>query len=337
MFLVAALVIACRAPGAGAFGEAPRFLIASSPSTATVAYVKLPSTGGPGNGKDVMRILINTGLTYPQGLAVDEYRQMLYVADPSMGKLVRFPLRSSEDALTVGAMETVATNVEVRAVAVDGVGNVWFTDESQQRVMRVTAKMIESGMKTPQIVYSASENEEVRSPGGIALDSFFVYWLNKAEGQTAGSIIKGTQNPDTTIISAAPTVTNGTSNATSALLATSRRTSVSLTGLGYNAEKCYGVCLSQRNAFYTDEFKNIYGVPRTATARNEVVTISTAFQEPRGCAYDGDSTVYVTDKAQNAIFSFAANMEQLLPGRSMTKAAELQGAFGVAVYTNLDL
>merc|ERR1712151_254129 len=108
-------------------------------------------------------------------------------------------------------------------------------------------------------------------------------------------------------------------------------------GLAYNAEKCYGVCLSHNNAFFTDEFKNLYGVPRTATARNEVVTISTGFQEPRGCAYDGDSTVYVTDKAQNAIFGFAANMENLLPGRLMTKAAELQGAFGVAIYTHLDL
>jgi len=286
-----------------------------------------------------MRVLINQGLTFPQGLAVDEYRQVLYVADPGLGKLVRFPLSNSNGALAAGNMETVATGVEVRSVSVDGVGNVWFTDESQQRVMRVTAQMVENGVKTPQIVYSSSEFEEVRSPGGIALDSFFVYWLNKAEGQKVGTLIKGKQNPDIEIVSATPSdssnATNTSGNATSLMQVASSGHHASLTGLAYNAEKCYGVCLSHVNAFYTDEFKNLYGVPRTATARDEVITISTAFEEPRGCAYDGDSTVYVADKAKNAIYEFAANMDHLHPGSVITKAADLQGAFGVAVYTHL--
>lgn len=333
---LAALLTACLLARASAFGEAPRFLIATSPSTSMVAYTKLPSTGAPATGKEEMRILVNSGLSTPQGIAVDEYRQMLYVADPSLGKLVRFPLKSSSEALAVGSMETVATDVEVRAVAVDGVGNVWFTDEAQQQVMRVTAKMIADGQTTPEIVYSAANEDEVRSPGGIALDSYFVYFVNKADGETAGSLIKGRQNPETAIVSAA-SVNDTSSNASSLAQVVREGKKSSLFALGYNAEKSYGVCLSHRNAFYTDSVKQVYAVPRAATARNEVVTVSMGFSEPRGCAFDGDSTLYIADKARNGVYAMASNMENLLPNRPVSLAVTLQGAFGVAVYSHLDL
>lgn len=41
-------------------------------------------------------------------------------------------------------------------------------------------------------------------------------------------------------------------------------------------------------------------------------------------------------RARALRWRFAANMEQLRPNRPMVKAAELQGAFGVAVYAMLD-
>merc|ERR1719203_1019842 len=91
-------------------------------------------------------------------------------------------------------MEDVANIVQVRAVAVDGLGNVWFTEEPKQRIMRVTAEMVERGNRTAEVIYEASSLSEVRSPGGIALDNFFVYWLNKADGQTAGSLIRAEQH-----------------------------------------------------------------------------------------------------------------------------------------------
>merc|ERR1719189_91346 len=100
--MMLAALLSLWARGAEAFGEAQRYLIASSPSTATIAYLKLPSDGSPANGQQgPMRVLIDHGLLSPQGIAVDEYRQMLYVADPGLGKLVRYQLLLINDALQV--------------------------------------------------------------------------------------------------------------------------------------------------------------------------------------------------------------------------------------------
>lgn len=316
------VLVGAAPPGAWAFGEAQKYLIVSSPSTSSIAYIKLPSDGAPAasNPPEEMRTLINTGLTYPQGIAVDEYRQFLYVADPGLGRLVRYPLLQNGDALTVGKRQDVASPVEVRAVSVDGLGNVWFTDEGSQRVMRVTAQQIAKGHRTPQTVYDSAVVEQVRSPGGIAADSFYVYWLNKAHGTTVGSLIKAKQNPSTGL-------TEANSSATAS--------GGAVQSLASNAEKCYGVCSALGNLFYSDEFNKLYGVPRTAVARGEAVTISSHFKEPRGCAFDGDGTVYVADKAGDGVYQFASNMDPLQADRPMTRVANLQGPFGVAVFSNL--
>jgi len=259
-----------------------------------------------------MQVLVSTGLQFPQGVAVDDYRQMLYVADPSLGKLVRYKLQASGDTLQVGKMETVASGVEVRAVAISGL----------KRIIGLVFHRCypTEGRTTPQTVYDGSALKEVSSPGGIAVDNFFVYWLNKAGGQGSGTLVRALQHPAvdlggnvTSLVAHAPGVHK----------------------LADNADKCYGICLALGNAYFSDEFKSLYGVSRAAVARSEEVAITGSFTEPRGCAYDGDSTVYVADKTENAIYGFAANMERLMPGREMVKAAELQGAFGVTVFTDL--
>jgi len=272
-----------------------------------------------------MRVLLDSGLRFPQGLAVDDYRQMLYVADPSLGKLVGYKLSAVDGSLKVGKMETIADGVEVRAVAVDGIGNVWFTDEPNQRIMRVPARAIEERDTTPEIVYDGVDFQEVRSPGGIAVDNFYVYWLNKADGKKVGSLIRAPQRPPVTFIEG--NISNFTTDALEAQRFIHR--------LASNADKCYGVCLALQHAFYTDDTKVVYGVSRAAVARDEEVPIASYLSEPRGCAYDGSGTIYFADKQANAIFSLPGNMKQLTHQRDMVKAAELEGAFGVTVFTDL--
>lgn len=312
-----------------AFGEAQKYLLATSPVAATVAYLKLPSDGSPANGEQgAMRVLIDAGLSSPQGIAVDEYRQYLYVADPGLSKLVRYPLKMEQDMLQVNIQkrEDVATPVETRAVAVDGVGDVWFTDESKQQILRVTAANIERKNITPQVMYDGASLDTVRSPGGLALDNYFVYWLNKAEGEIAGTVLRADQNPKHAAAANGGNITLDPGEAHSAVKI-----------LTSNAAKCYGVCLGFRNIFYTGESQHLYAVPRAATFREEAVKLSSSFSEPRGCVFDGDSTVYVADKATNEIYGFASNYQHL-PNNvevPLTKAANLQGAFGLAMYTVL--
>ena len=127
---------------------------------------------------------------------------------------------------------------------------------------QVSAQQIEEGRTTPEralkrlnffsgrVIYTG-ETANVRSPGGllepfqgpfkglfrwrlrgVALDNYFVYWLNKAGAAEAGSLNRGLQyGTDLTL----------------------RNASLAVQTLASNALKCYGVCLAGENVFYSDE------------------------------------------------------------------------------------
>ena len=164
------------------------------------------------------------------------------------------------------------------------------------------------GVTTPIVVYQAATMASVRAPGGIGTDNYFLYWLNKDGGSAVGSLVRAPQN--------APANSSGGSS-TAQILASS-------------GKRCYGLCMALSNIYYTDE-NNFHGVPRAATARDESVTVSDRMAEPRGCAYDGDGTVYIADKSANAVYQFPSN--RLQANVSLTRAADMDGAYGVAVYT----
>lgn len=233
-----------------------------------------------------MKTLISSELVFPQGIAIDDHRGRLFVADPNKTGLVMYSISSNGDTLSVGSPKIVASGVQTRAVAVDALGNAVFSDEPTNRLMRVSAQMINEGKTTPEVLYDGASVSSVKSPGGVASDNYFVYWLNKAGSAQAGTLNRGLQY--------------GTAQS---LLNASKGIQM----LANNALKCYGVCLAAGHIFYTDE-------------------------APRGCVHDGAGTVYVADKSQNAVFYFASNMQMLEPNRPLVKAAELQGAFGLAMF-----
>merc|ERR1719272_1588046 len=149
--------------GADAYNEMDKFLIVSSSSTHQVAYAPVPQEKMPGEVK--LRTLISSGLTFPQGLAVDPWRKYLYVTDPTLNNLVYYVLDPrGEDRLYVGPQKIAARGVEVRWVTVDNLGNVYFTVESTQRVMRITAEMLDSGITAPQVVFEGSKSGMVSAP-----------------------------------------------------------------------------------------------------------------------------------------------------------------------------
>lgn len=296
-----------RLKAVAGFHEADKYLIVSAPSTHQVAYAQLPNGGFPDGGVG-MRTLIGTGLTNPQGIAVDQHRRRLYVADPALTRLVFYTLRPRGNTLTAGAQETAVSSVEARWVAVDSLGNVFFTDEPYHRIWRLSAHSVATGGTQAEVIYDGAFLSSVSSPGGIAVDNYFVYWTNKEIGTQVGTVIRGRELPGIVNGSAVEVVSS-------------------------NAVKSYGLCLAPRGTMlYTDERSNLYGV-RGVGAGGDAVTVSAGFVQPRGCAFDGDSTVYVADKYLNAIYSFPARAPSLEPGTQMIKAAELEGAFGVAVYT----
>lgn len=299
---LAALVALLAGPqGVASYGELNKYLIVSSAQTHQVAYAPLPQEAPPGQAQ--LKVLISTGLTYPQGLAVDPWRRNLYVADPSLNKLVYYVLDPySEETLYVGAQQVAAKGVEVRWVSVDNLGNVYFTVENTQSIMRITAQNIDAGITVPEALFQAPNNGMVSAPGGIAIDNYFAYWTNKLNPTTAGTLVRSLHGPASTT-----------------------------TELANINAKCYGVCMAINNVFFTAEQGNLYGLSRLGGT--EPVTVSEAFEEPRGCSWDGANTVYVADKKKNAVYSFPANMPSLREHMPIALTANMEGAYGVAVFT----
>lgn len=277
--------------------EAHKYLIVSAPRLSHVVYFKIGADKTP-------KPLIDSGLKSPQGIAVDQKKAKLYVTDPDSRKIFSYNLLFNNGVLlTDGKQGIAATNVEARWVAVDGVGTIFFTDERDNLIQKVGAAKLLRGDPTPTVLYSGISVAQVSAPGGIATDNFHVFWSNKAVGTMVGSVVKGFEKPPETNVAA------------------------SVKPLAKNAAKVYGVCLSMNNVFYTNEENAIYAVKKTGGA---IATVSDKLLQPRGCTWDRDGTVYVADKAGNAVYSFPGNMHTLVPMR-VSKSVELEDAFGLAM------
>jgi hypothetical protein len=283
--------------------EAPKYLIVSAPRYSKVEYFKLPEDHKELGAMHPLP-LIDSGLKSPQGLAVDGKNQKLFVADPDQRKVFCYKLVFTNGLLMVdGDSWVAAQNVEARWIAVDGIGNLFITDEMQNVINKVTGEQLAANQPNAHVIYDGATVAEVNRPGGIATDNFHVFWSNKAIGTQVGSVVRGLEDPDTSAGSS------------------------TVTQVSKNANKVYGVCLSQNNVYYTDSQTFMYGVKKNGGA---IATISDKLLGPRGCAWDGDGTVYVADKTANAIYSFAGNMHILRPAQ-LTKVADYDAAFGIAV------
>lgn len=284
------------------------FLVVSAPRLSKISYIRIPEDGDFTGMAPIM--LIDTGLSTPQGIAIDQKRKRLYVTDPDAAKIYSYQLEVNGQTLSTDGRQTViAENYEARWVAVDGMGNVFFTCEGAQGnlVMKLPTDRVLRGEPNPLILYDGSF-QEVSAPGGIAVDNFHVYWANKEVGTMMGSVIKGPE-----------TIRAGMNHAAVA--------ENSLAVLAKNVVKSYGVCLVLGNVFYTDEQTNIYGVKKSG---GSPTLINAGMQNPRGCVWDGDGTIYVADRSANGVFAFSGNMHTLYHAE-VTRAFTIEDAFGVAV------
>lgn len=282
--------------------ELTQFLIVSQPVNSKVVYLKI--NGAP-NLRQKPKDLIAENLQSPLGLAVDGKLNKLYVADPGAKKIQCWTLAISDGNLIVdGLPEVAASSVEARWVAVDGTGNVFFSDMTENRIGKLFAERLALGDIQPEYIYEGGLVPEVSSPSGIAVDNLHVFWANRATGLQAGSIIQGYENPPDTNVAA------------------------SAHALAHNTLKAFGVCVGTTNVFYTGGEQFVYGVKK---AGGPVTTVTDKLLMPRGCVWDGDGTIYVADKGAGAIYGFAGQMHDLQAVR-IQKAFNIQDPFGLAMY-----
>lgn len=301
----AALLLLQIAAGGTSDPNPDKFLIVSAPRDGKVAYARV-TKGGKISSLDAkiggkMQPLISSGLIHPQGLAVEQRKRLLLVADPDVKKIYAYTLFSHEASLSVGERKVIADGVEARWVAVDGVGHIYFSDEPKNQILKISTTEALRGNAEPQVIYNGSSLSEVSSPGGLAVDSFRTFWVNKQAGKQVGSVVSAM---------------DGMSLA-------------QVTPLAKNSDKSYGICLAYNNVFYTQPEATVYAVKKSGSP---AVAVTSRLTNPRGCAWDGDGTVYVADRGANAVFSFAANMQQL-GSAEVVKAVDFEDAFGLAVFS----
>jgi len=311
--VLAVLAGAHLRPSAAGYTPPSKYLIVTNARNGTIGYLKLPR---PGENYSEVQPLVAHGLGHPQGIAVDQKRQLLIVADSDLRKVVSYGLLARDDGtLAVDEQTPLAESVDTRWVAVDGPGNVYFSDELGGKLLKISAKQILDGDTRSQPVYPAPNAPVaplISAPGGIATDNFHVYWVNKNDGQKLGTVVKVLENG-----------TDGNASLPS------WQTQV----LSKNLNKAYGMCLAIDNVWFTDTNNNLFAVK---TNGGEVMTVSTRLQNPRGCTWDGEGTMYVADRTANGIFAFDGPMVRLSVGSSeapLRHVAHFEDAFGLAVFS----
>jgi sugar lactone lactonase YvrE len=277
------------------------YVIVSQPRLASVVYIKV-NVNENGAGNETYP-LITAGLKYPLGIAVDNAHRRLYVADPDSGKVFWYNVIFANGGIaTDGHQNVAASGGAFRWVTVDVMGTVFMTDEGASTIAKVTADQVRAMKTEAEVVYAGTSTSEVSGPAGIVADGSHLFWANKVEGKKKGCIVKGMEKTKENEASAAAVATN--------------------------VDKVFGVCSSQNNIFYSDEAQFVYGVKKNG---GDTATVVDILVKPRGCAWDGDGTVYVADKGGNAIWSFPSAMEVLGIAQS-SKIFEMEDPFGVSIF-----
>jgi len=282
-----------------------QYVVVSQPRKKSVTYAKINIFQYDAGNETFP--LVTAGLKNPLGLAIDNVRGRLFVADSEAGKVFMYKLIFDKGNLvTDGLQHVAASGLQPRWVSVNEAGDIYVTDEPSNQISKVTAAQLLKLDATPSTVFAGSNSKVVSSPGGVSVDDSEIFWVNKFEGKSVGTVIRGRE--------AKPK--GGT-----------KTTNTDAVAIAQNADKAFGCCAAGNNVFYTGEEKYIYAVKKTG---GSAVPIVDSLVAPRGCAWDGSSTVYIADRSGNALTYFASAMHalQLI---EIHKLMTVEDPFGVAV------
>jgi sugar lactone lactonase YvrE len=327
------------------------FISSAAPSDAAVYYARLLTAAEQARGMQMsMRRLTKSGqVGHPLGIATDSLRRLVYVADRQQAAVLAFRVfeawSASSGKLSVEDPVVVMPGVEAHGVAVDSVGSLFVSDLQGSRILSVTARDIEARLDghegdSAREIYSFAALDPVKAPQGIAVDGFRIFWANSHDGTESGAVIQGLEDPSEEAVPPA-TGTGSASNATNGTAATAAPT-VASSGdqaqgeestlkLATNTMSAYGVCLTSTRIFYTDGDGKVHSM-RTSGGR--IAEVSGELHQPRGCAYDGDGTLFIADKEAGRVYSFSGGAPEI-DARPLTVALDnIPEAYGLAVFTS---
>lgn len=305
-----ALVTASACEGCGA-----AFLLASSPAGGAVHYARLRTAAEQARGEPmhVAQLTREGQLKEPMGLAVDSFRRLLFVADIGESAVLAFPLRiTSGKVLGLdGDPRVILGGVISHGVAVDYQGSIFCSDITPDgsRILMLSGQGVASKLRGEEgssvvELYSAKALAPVQEPHGVAVDGRLLFWTNFGAGASTGSLAQGLEVPPDE--GAGPAVMR----------------------LDTQADGAYDVCLTGTRAFFTDDNGTVRSLRKSG---GTVTLVSKELAEPRGCAWDGDGTIFVASHSDGRIYSFsggAPNIEE----RPVVPVADVPGVYGLAVF-----
>mmetsp|Transcript_110442 Transcript_110442/g.323094 ORF Transcript_110442/g.323094 Transcript_110442/m.323094 type:complete len:383 (-) Transcript_110442:68-1216(-) len=339
------LVVCCLglAGLAEAYVQPRRYLIISSPTTHNVYYATLPTLhelSFPRQQRSVIQaeVLIDgtqsrcsgsycyedsdRGLRSPHGVALKQGcgSAVLYVSDVEAQDIFAYELTESPmGGLQVGSQRRVRQGVagDAEWLAVDSLGNLFLTSPGSGQVQTIPARSLFSSENLTEpatVLFSADASPAVAAPAGVAVDGFFVYWANQNGGGDAGPIARGPERAAAAEQHPPKVVANG--------------------GGAYEA-MASNVCLARDNAFFTGGTGSVFATKTFLDGSGDgsnMMEVASGLAEPRGCAYDGESTLYVADGGDNAVYSLPANMVRLRAVRHPIRAISVEKPNQLAVF-----
>eukprot|EP00747_Dinoflagellata_sp_TGD_P162395 gnl/TRDRNA2_/TRDRNA2_179950_c0_seq1.p1 gnl/TRDRNA2_/TRDRNA2_179950_c0~~gnl/TRDRNA2_/TRDRNA2_179950_c0_seq1.p1 ORF type:complete len:351 (+),score=64.26 gnl/TRDRNA2_/TRDRNA2_179950_c0_seq1:98-1150(+) len=309
-FLGSLLIILCSVWQGQTGSDGTEYLLVSQPKLGNVVYYVVHTLTRKADHEAHSLV---SGLQQPFGLAVDQKRFRLFVADARSKKVFMYRLNYDNGELTTDGDQYVAmSGLTPRWVAVDEFGTVFCTDENQNLIAKVTSDELEKEHSQMKVAYSGNSLKSVSRPAGIAVDGFHLFWANKDNGNVRGSLVEALEKPFKKVPG---------------------KTGV-VAVLGRNPNRVYGVCASRTNVFFTGENRFLFAAKKIPKKpwQGKQIAVEDNLVAPRGCAWDGDGSVYVADKGGNAIWVVPAAMGTLEPHADEEKLLEVTNPYGLAVF-----
>ncbi|CAK0873288.1 unnamed protein product [Prorocentrum cordatum] len=319
-------------------GPPSRYIFVSSPSMGNVYYSQLPSFHDltlPSAKRPAVEATVlidgkaskcegwgcpedaDEGLREPRALALHQQASgagTLYVADSQAAAIFSYRIWMNDIGISVGPQRRVLTSLSysVGAMALDSLGNLFFSEEAW-------------GRRHPHARRLGGREGRQGGGGRVLRGGRLGEGPSRARrrqlllgGCCGGLWPKG--DTSSGIVARAPERRAQGSNASVEVLAANS---------DLYQEIAVNVCLARDNLFFTGESEYLFAVKISG---GMIANVSRAFSAPKGCAYDGESTLYVADAGSNAVYSLPANMAALRPVRHTTKVVSVEGPDQIAIF-----
>jgi len=275
-------------PAGIALDSSGSIYVADESAASVFVYPPLGSSTGLLNEPPIATISgSNTGLSYPQGIAVDSTSGSIYVADESAASVFVYPpLGSSTGLLNVAPTATISGSdtglISPEDIALDSRRNIYVADESAASVVVYPPLGSSTGLlNEPPIATISGSNTGLNTPYGIALDSSGNIYV--ADALASSVFFYPPLARSTGLLNEAPTATISGSNS----------------GLSYPQ----GIALdSSGNIYVADNIANsvlVYPAGSNGNVAPSSATISTSMTTglrwPQGIALDSSGKIYVAD------------------------------------------